>query len=191
MIPALFAVGTGIASYLQKSSIYDDKIEQRNRYVDSLKDLAFDKDEITTRLDNVRDTFNPAIVSDINNTAVGNAITGILNPDIYSSLIPQKAQAVANERGRIEDFNNNVTSKIAEANLIDIPRPGVFDFLGGAIEGYGYGVQIDALTESPTERLKALAEQLKILNGEGSTLVSPKPVLKSNKRQFDSPFDFQ
>lgn len=163
MIPEIFAIGTGLASLGEKSSIYQQRKNAINDYTNQLEDLLYSRDEITTRLDAVSDAFNPAIVADLNNTAIGNAVSGVLNPVAYSQLIPQKAQAVLNEQSRIDEYNRNIESKIAEAKLSELPKPGFFDFLGGAIEGYGAGVQIESIVDEATarsERMKRLRETL-------------------------------
>ena len=145
MIPELFAVGTGVANFLQKDDIYQRQKKMKEDYTDSLKDLIIDNTERTRRLDSVSDAYNPAIMNDLNQTAVGNAISGVLNPTVYSQLIPQKANAMLAENRAIDERNSTIGEKISQIALMDIPKPGVFDFLEGGMSGYGSGVQMEGI----------------------------------------------
>lgn len=166
MIPELFAVGTGIASYLEKDKVYNERKKLKERYVKSLQDLLIDKDEATLRLDSVADMFNPAIMQDLNIGAVSNAISGVMNPVSYSGLIPEKMKAIASERGAIDASNREIRGKIAEVSLMDVPRPGFSDFLSGGIEGYALGARMEGVL-GENERRKKLFNWLDDIFGPG------------------------
>lgn len=163
MIPGIFAVGTGLVNFFEKSSIYNERRNQLDDYASRLNELMLTRDEATERIDAVSDAFNPAIVADLNNQAIGNSISGVLNPIAYSQLIPKKAEAVLNERNRIDEYNANLEAKIAETKLMDIPKPGFWDFLSGGIQGYGAGVQVESILDESalrSERMKLLKDTL-------------------------------
>ena len=156
MIPELFAVGTGIASFLQKDEEYNRRIKMKDDTINSLKDLMIDSNEKTSRLDKVSDMFNPAIMNDLNNSAVNNAISGVLNPVAYSQLIPRKSEAIMKESSAIDDRNTTIGEKISELSLMDIPKPGVFDFLEGGLAGYGMGTQVEGMVDEGKRQNKMM-----------------------------------
>ena len=191
MIPELFAVGTGIASFLQKDEEYDRRIKMKNDTINSLKDLMIDSNERTSRLDKVSDMFNPAIMNDLNNSAVNNAVSGVLNPVAYSQLIPQKSAAIAKESSAIDERNTTIGEKISELSLMDIPKPGVFDFLEGGMAGYGMGSQIEGMIDEGKRQNKMmdlLDLELKKETGSGMNMGS---IAKFGNTKPDyTPIDF-
>ena len=154
MLAELFAVGEGLVNYFEKDSIYQNRKDAQNRYVSNLKSLLIDNNEATTRLDSINDLFNTKITNDLNSSAVGNAISGILNPSVYSQLIPAKAQAIASTRNSIDEFNLNIGQKIAESSLMmdGIQPPGISDLAGGTISGYAPGLQIESMQKADTHK---------------------------------------
>ena len=157
MLPELFAIGTGIASLLQKDEEYNRKIKMRDDYTKSLERLLIDNDESTRRIDRVSDMYNPAIMQDLNQTTIGNTISGVLNPTTYSQLIPKKAEAIQRERNFIDERNTTIGEKISQISLMDIPKPGVFDFLEGGIAGYGMGTQVEGMIDENKRQNKMMS----------------------------------
>lgn len=167
MIPELFAVGSGLVSFFEGQAAYDRKSAERDAYVKSLEGLLIKDPERKRRIDAVSDMFNPAIMNDLNQSAVGNAISGKLNPVSYSKLIPEKLQAINREANIIDSQNLSISQKISEVSLMDIPKPGFGDVIGSAISGHASGMQIDEATEEEKRRDKRM-KLLESLLGENS-----------------------
>ena len=159
MIPVIFAAGSAIASYFEKDAEAKRKEAEQRTALNTLEGLIIDKDQTTQRLHNVANEYNPAIMNDLNQTAVGNAVSGSLNPISYSRLIPEKARAVQNEQQAIDNRNVQVEEKISQLQLEDIPQAGIFDIISGGLQGYGIGAQIDSMkseSELRTARMKQI-----------------------------------
>ena len=159
MIPELFALGGALSSYFEKDTEAKRKEAEQKAAINTLEGLIINKDETTQRLHNVANEYNPAIMNDLNQTAVGNAVSGVLNPTSYSRLIPEKNKAIQNEQQAIDNRNIQVEEKISQLQLEDIPQAGIFDIISGGLQGYGIGAQIDSMkseSELRTERMKKL-----------------------------------
>ena len=117
------ALFTGLSSFLEGSAEANRKKKIQEDMYASMEDLLITPDERIKRLDMVSDAFNPAILQDINNTAIGNAISGILNPTTYSSLIPERSKAMLSEDRAIDETNRNIEFEMAKIMGEDIAEP--------------------------------------------------------------------
>lgn len=146
----------GAMSLFEKDQAYQERKKLKERYAKSLQDMLITPNEANTRLDSVADMFNPAIMQDLNAGAVRNSISGVLNPVAYSNLIPQKQNALVQERQAIDNTNREIHSKIAETELMDMPRPGFGDFLSGGIEGAAFGARVQGMMDTNEYNQKML-----------------------------------
>src|ERR1035437_7777882 len=159
MIPEIFAAGSAIASFFEKDEAAKRKEAEQTAAENTLRDLIITKDQATERLHNVSNEYNPAIMNDLNSSAVGNAISGQLNPTSYSKLIPAKNQAIQQEQQAIGNRNMQIEEKISQLQLEDIPQAGIFDIISGGLQGYGIGAQLESMqseSELRTARMKKL-----------------------------------
>jgi len=101
MVPLLFAGLSAIGNYMEKDTDYKRRTKMKDDYVSKMESLVIDDTDRTKRLDQVSDMFNPAITNDLNQSAVKNAISGVVNPVQVSALIPAKAEAMAKESMKI------------------------------------------------------------------------------------------
>lgn len=188
MIPELFAGLSAIGNYMEKDADSSRRLKMKDAYVDQMKSLVLDDTDRTRRLDQISDMFNPAITNDLNQSAVKNAISGVVNPVQTSALIPAKAEAMAKESMNIENQNTQVMSKIAEVELMDIPKPGFFDFLSGGIEGYGIGTQLESISNEETRRKKMMSLLESTLNGTKASGNSVPSIAKMFSGEVDLNF---
>lgn len=164
MIPEIFAVGTGLLNFFEKSQAAREAEKRRSSMISALNESRIDMNEKETRLDNLGDAYNSAIVNDLNAGAVKNAISGLLNPTTFSALIPEKANALATEESRINQFNDNVAMRIAEVQGTEIPTSSPLDLIEGGIEGYGIGTRLQTtidLNDRENKKNKAVLDWLK------------------------------
>lgn len=153
------ALFTGLSSFLEGSAEANRKKKIQEDMYASMEDLLITPDERIKRLDMVSDAFNPAILQDINNTAIGNAISGILNPTTYSSLIPERSKAMLSEDRAIDETNRNIEFEMAKIMGEDIAEPNFGTFLTGALQGAGIGFQLDS-TLNENERQNRMMKLL-------------------------------
>lgn len=162
MLPEIFAVGSAVSSFIEEGSVYRDNKKRQGEFIDRLKDLQTDPQEAALELDAVSDAFNPVITQDLNQLAVSNAVSGVLNPVVASSLIGEKASALVETRRNIDDRNLRIGSKIAEVASADLGQPGVFNFLSAGIQGYGIGSRLEQVDfeNKRSEKMLKMAEDL-------------------------------
>jgi len=188
MVPLLFAGLSAIGNYMEKDTDYKRRTKMKDDYVSKMESLVIDDTDRTKRLDQVSDMFNPAITNDLNQSAIKNAISGVVNPVQVSALIPAKAEAMAKESMNIENQNTQIMSKISEASLMDIPKPGFFDFLSGGIEGYGIGAQFESMSNEEDRRKKMMGLLESTLGGNKSVAPNSMPSLTPFMESYDNIF---
>ena len=158
-IVAGVALATGIInliSDLTSSGAQNSKIAALIKALEELKITGF---EAEGNIDAISDIFNTGILNTLNETSIGVALGGIVNPEflkanITASLLGESAKAQLAETRRIEGINREIGFQQSTLGLQTQTSDPFTAFARGTIEGAGLGIQFESYLDTIKEKDK-------------------------------------
>lgn len=134
------SLGMGILNWLSGKSERSQQEENLRQIIGILEEQKITPNESRTNADMIGDYFNTTTVNALNNSSVGLAIGGVLNPEsvktkIASTLLGDKERALIDQKLKEEQINRDISLKEAQVKASMPIDKGIEDFVGGAVSG--------------------------------------------------------
>lgn len=167
----------GAINTIGKSSARNAQNEKVERSIAMLEDAKYSNRERDEYLDKVSDVWNTNILETLNESSVGIALSGAVNPEtvrtgVASKLLGQKEATLLKSFDELEQHNKQLDLRISSLEMMKETSSPVEDFVSGAIGGAALGLQINDYLE--TQKLndkyfgtldKIFPEDKNVLNG--------------------------
>lgn len=153
LIPALMALGSGIANAFSDSSTVKGNNKKISQAQALLRDNLIDEQELADRLNENKVFYNNSIASLLNKTALtsrGFNNSGVIGAAVASPVLANMAQSANQIKMHRDENNRQVNSQIAQVGLGEQTADPVGSFFGGAIPGLTAGIEMAKYAGGPS-----------------------------------------
>ena len=143
----------GAINTIGKSSARSEQNEKVERSIAMLEDAKYTNREREEYLDKVSDVWNTNILDTLNESSVGIALSGAVNPEavrtgVASKLLGQKEATLLKSFDELEHHNKRLDLRMSSLEMMKETGSPLEDFASGAVGGAALGLQINDYLET-------------------------------------------